>query len=185
MKITLPALLATMLLVTANAFSQSSGWLTSYEKALAQAKTENKAILLDFTGSDWCPYCIQMDKEVLTKQEFKDYAAQNLVLMLVDFPNSKPQSSHVKAQNQQLQTQFGVTGYPTFILVSPSGDVLTKLVGYGQGGPHAFIADLAKVYTPAPIAAPASASSIAGTSGTDAFDAFFHHGVDGDHPVPP
>ena len=66
-----------------------STWLTDLPKAEAQAKADNKIILMDFTGSDWCGWCIKFKKEVLDTKEFQDYAAKNVVLVEVDFPNKK------------------------------------------------------------------------------------------------
>ena len=117
-------------------------WLDNYEKALAQAKAENKAVLLDFTGSDWCSWCIKMVKDTLSQKEFADYAAKNLVLVEVDFPNTKILSEATKKQNADLQAKFGAKGYPTFVLVDKDGKELGKQVGYLAGGPSAFIAKL-------------------------------------------
>ncbi len=152
------------------AFSQEAKWFTDYAKAQAQAKAENKAILLDFTGSDWCPWCIKMKQETLDKPAFKDYAAKNLVLMEVDFPNSKPQTDAVKAQNADLKKQFKARGFPTFILVGADGAVYGTQVGFLEGGPEKFIALLNKFHKPDPSAA-AAASTASGT-GSD-FDSFF------------
>jgi thioredoxin-related protein len=120
------------------------GWTTDYNKALEKAKAENKLVLLDFTGSDWCPWCIKLDKEVFDQQKFKDYAAKNLVLVEVDFPQSKPQSAEIKKQNETLQTQFAIEGYPTVVVLNPAGKKVGEL-GYQPGGPDAFLAELAKV----------------------------------------
>ena len=122
--------------------ADSAVWLDNYEKALAQAKAENKAVLLDFTGSDWCGWCIKMVKETLSQKEFTDYAAKNLVLVEVDFPNKKQLSDETKKQNAELQTKFGAKGFPTFVLVDKDGKELGKQVGYVAGGPSAFIAKL-------------------------------------------
>lgn len=116
-----------------------AGWTEDYAKAVEKAKTEKKNILLDFTGSDWCPYCIQMVKEVLSQPKFKAYAKDNLVLVEVDFPNSKPQSKKIKDQNKSLKEKFGAKGFPTFVVVDPEGKELWKSVGYTKGGPDAFI----------------------------------------------
>ena len=116
-------------------------WNTDYAKALAQAKTESRPLLLDFTGSDWCGWCMKFEKEVLKTKEFKDYAAKNLVLVVVDFPQAKFQSKKLKDQNAQLQTQFKVKGYPHFVLISKDGTELGQ-AGYLEGGPSAFIAKL-------------------------------------------
>jgi len=115
-------------------------WLTDYKAALNEAKSTNKPLLIDFTGSDWCPWCIKMDKEVLNTSQFKDYAGKNLILVLADFPQSKPLPQKLQDQNNQLQQQYAVDGFPTFILVDKGGNVLGKQVGYLAGGPTAFIA---------------------------------------------
>ena len=67
-------------------------WETDYKKAQDQAKAGNKLVLLDFTGSDWCGWCIKLDREVFSKPEFKDYATKNLVLVELDFPRAKAQA---------------------------------------------------------------------------------------------
>jgi thioredoxin-related protein len=115
------------------------GWTDDYTKALEKAKADKKSVLLDFTGSDWCPYCIKMMKDVLTQPKFKDFAKDNLVLVELDFPHSKPIPAHIKIQNKQLEKQFEVRGFPTFILVDGDGNKLWEHVGYMQGGPEAFV----------------------------------------------
>src|SRR5271154_4672838 len=111
------------------AFAQDPDWITSYDKAVAQAKTENKAILLDFTGSDWCPWCIKLKQEVFDTSQFKDYAKDHLVLLEVDFPNHKYQSAELKQQNQVLSKKYQITGYPTVIVMGKGGRHLGTL-GY-------------------------------------------------------
>jgi thioredoxin-related protein len=114
-------------------------WLTSLPKAEQQAKDENKLVLMDFTGSDWCPWCKKLDKDTLNTSTFADYAQTNLVLVLVDFPAHKEQSAELKSANAALQRQYGVDGYPTLIAVKPDGTVVWKQVGYREGGPSALI----------------------------------------------
>lgn len=122
--------------------AQEAPWLTDYAKAVEQAKAGNKAILLDFTGSDWCGWCMKIDKEVLKTKEFKDYAAKNLVLVEVDFPKSKTQTDAVKKQNEELKQQYKVNGFPTFVLLDKDGKELGQQVGYLEGGTAAFTAKL-------------------------------------------
>jgi thioredoxin-related protein len=117
-------------------------WLTSLPDAKTQAKKNDKLVLLDFTGSDWCPWCKQLDADVFSKPEFERYAAKNLVLVEVDFPNAKPQSKEVKEANAALQSQFKVEGFPTLVVMKPDGTVVWKQVGYLEGGPSAVIAKL-------------------------------------------
>jgi thioredoxin-related protein len=146
MKISLPRSLAAMaallLLGIPRAGAQDAHWLTDYNQAVNQAKTDNKNVLMDFTGSDWCPWCIRMDKEVLNTSQFKAYADKNLVLLLVDFPQSKQLPQKVQDQNNDLQKKYDAEGFPTFILIDKDGNVLGKQVGYLDGGPTAFIAKI-------------------------------------------
>jgi protein disulfide-isomerase len=117
-------------------------WLTNLSAAKTQARNENKHVLMNFTGSDWCPCCIQMEKEILSQPEFADYAQKNLVLVLVDFPEHKAQSYTVKVSNNELQKEYNIQGYPTLIEVNPDGKVLWKHLGYVEGGPKGLIAQL-------------------------------------------
>jgi protein disulfide-isomerase len=119
-------------------------WLTDLPKAQAKAKEENKLVMLDFTGSDWCGWCIKLNKEVLSQPEFADYAHKNLVLVEVDFPRSKPQSAELKKANAALQDKYKVEGYPTIIVLNGDGKKVGEL-GYQPGGPKAFVAELDKL----------------------------------------
>lgn len=126
----------------ASAIGAEQQWLTSLPQALAQAQKENKIVLLDFTGSDWCGWCIKFKKEALDTPEFTDYAAKNVVLVELDFPNKKPQSADLKKANKALGEQYKVTGYPTFVVLGKDGKEIGRQVGYEEGGPKAFIAKL-------------------------------------------
>jgi thioredoxin-related protein len=119
-------------------------WQTDLPKAQAKAKTENKLVMLDFTGSDWCPWCIKLHKEVFSQPEFADYAKKNLVLVEVDFPRGKPQTAELKKANAALQDKYKVEGYPTIIVLNGDGQKVGEL-GYQPGGPKAFIAELDKL----------------------------------------
>ena len=121
-----------------------SSWLTDYKKAQQEAKTNNKLLLLNFTGSDWCGWCIKLDKEVFSKPEFKDYANKNLVLVEVDFPRGKSQGSDIKKQNGELAEQYQIEGFPTIVVLDGDGKKV-GLLGYMPGGPTAFIAELEKL----------------------------------------
>ena len=135
--------LLTFLALTSMASAAKEGWLDDYEKAKVQAKAENKKILLDFTGSDWCGWCIKLDKEVFSQQAWKDYAAKNLVLVEVDFPRGTPLPEATKKQNDALAKKFQIRGYPTIVITSASGTKRGEL-GYVEGGPEAFIKALKK-----------------------------------------
>ena len=116
-----------------------SGWQTDFSAAKASAKKDSKAILLDFTGSDWCGWCIKMKKDSLDQKAFQEFADKKLVLVEVDFPNNKKQTDAVKKQNEDLQKRYNVEGYPTFVLVDGDGKELGRHVGYLKGGPKAFV----------------------------------------------
>jgi protein disulfide-isomerase len=117
----------------------SEGWQTDYSAALAQAGKENKLVLLDFTGSDWCVWCIKLSKDTFSQPEFKEFASGKLIPVELDFPSRKPLSDELKAQNNALATKFGVEGFPTLILVDSTGKEIARHVGYLPGGPDAFI----------------------------------------------
>jgi protein disulfide-isomerase len=117
------------------------GWMTNYKEAQEQAKKDNKLLLIDFTGSDWCGWCIRLDREVFSKPEFRDYATKNLVLMEADFPRRKEIAAELKAQNLELAQKFGVEGFPTIVVLDSTGKQV-GLLGYTPGGPSAFIAQL-------------------------------------------
>jgi protein disulfide-isomerase len=119
-------------------------WMTDLPKAQAQAKAEHKLVMLDFTGSDWCGWCIKLDREVFSKPEFAEYAKKNLVLVEVDFPRTKKQSGELKKANQSLQDKYKIEGYPTIIVLDESGKQVGQL-GYQPGGPKAFIDELNKL----------------------------------------
>ena len=117
------------------------GWLTSYEQAEQKAKADNKLLLLDFTGSDWCGWCMKIDQEIFSKPAFKEYAAKHLVLLEIDFPMKRQVPAAVKAQNNKLAEKYQIQGFPTIIVLNGSGKKVGEL-GYVEGGPSAFIAQL-------------------------------------------
>lgn len=109
-------------------------WLEDLPEALKKAKSENKYVLINFTGSDWCGFCIKLHKEVLSTKEFADYATRRLVLVELDFPRQKAQSEARKNANRKLQKQYKVDGFPTLVLLDPQGKEVSRMVGYGGGG---------------------------------------------------
>lgn len=124
-----------------------SEWQNDYEQALATAKAGNKCVLLDFTGSDWCGPCIQMNKAVFSKPAFVNYAEKNLILIEVDYPQRKKLPEKVTKQNERLMHQYGIdnSGFPTVILLNPDGKILGQLEGYGGERPADIIAWVEKL----------------------------------------
>ena len=120
------------------------GWLTDIKQAKERASADKKLILVDFTGSDWCGWCIKLDRKVFSKPEFKEYSDKNLVLLEVDFPKRKELPAAQKAHNMELAEKYGVQGFPTIIVLNGEGKVVGEL-GYMPGGPSAFLAELDKL----------------------------------------
>lgn len=137
-----PAAICAAFILNTFAVHAAEGWTDNYEKAIAQAKAENKLVLADFTGSDWCGWCIKLNEDVFSKPEFKQYAAKNLVLLELDFPNKKKLPEEVVAQNKSLKEKHAIRGYPTLMVFDGSGKELAKWVGYQKGGPAALTAKL-------------------------------------------
>ncbi len=122
-----------------------TAWLTDLPAAQKQARTENKMVLIDFTGSDWCPPCKALHKNVLTSPEFTAFAKTSLVLVELDFPNSKKQSSELKAANKKLSADYKIEGYPTLIVLDAAGKEVFRKVGYDGTAAKGYVADLAKL----------------------------------------
>jgi thioredoxin-related protein len=109
-------------------------WLTDEREATARATREGKNILIDFNGSDWCPWCVKMDHEVLSRLPFKNFAAENLVLLESDWKRKSPSSDTAERQRLQLTQKYQVKGYPTFVLIKPTGEEISRSVGFTAEG---------------------------------------------------
>ncbi len=105
--------------ITSTAFATTpQGWTTDLEKAFQKAKAENKSVLVEFTGSDWCPPCIVMRKNVFATKEFVNEASKNFVLVELDFPNGDPA---MQEKNQPLAIKYNVEGFPMTLLFNAQG----------------------------------------------------------------
>src|SRR5205823_6632614 len=116
---------------------------TDVPKAVEKAKAEKKLVMLDFTGSDWCGWCIKLHKEVFSKPEFAEYAKKSLVLVEVDFPRTKKQTAELKKANEHLMEKYKVEGFPTIIVLNGEGKKVGE-TGYVEGGPKAWLAEFEK-----------------------------------------
>jgi protein disulfide-isomerase len=145
-------------------------WLDDYAAAVKQARAEDKNILLNFTGSDWCVNCFRLDDEVFSKPEFADYARGHYVLVTVDFPIKKELSEKVTKQNADLQAKYAVENIPTLVLLDGGEKQLAFVQGYRGEGVQGLLDELndpahhpiqsaSPVAPPAP--SPASANSTA------------------------
>ena len=118
-------------------------WLNDFSQAKAIAASTGRPILINFTGSDWCGWCIKLDKEVFSQKAFKEYAAEELVLFKADFPRKTKLPANVTAQNRKLAGQYKIEGYPTVILVNAEGEVIHR-TGYESGGADKYVKSLNK-----------------------------------------
>ena len=123
-------ILSLLLLATVTARAEVT-WLTDLDAAKAKGVKENKPVLVDFTGSDWCPPCIQLHKVVFQSAEFAAVASK-YVLVELDYPRNKPQSTEVKAKNREWQQKYAVNSFPTILLLdAKSGEVFGRVGGFG------------------------------------------------------
>jgi len=121
--------------------ADAAKWMTDFAVSKEKAAAEGKAMLLNFTGSDWCGWCIKLDEEVFSKKAFQDYASENLVLVEVDFPRGKRLPEEQLDKNYALAEKYGVRGYPTIVLLSSEGELLAT-TGYRRGGPELYVEHL-------------------------------------------
>ena len=137
-----PKLFVVLFLLMAMLRVARAEWQTDYAKALETARAQNKRVLLDFTGSDWCGPCIELNKRVFSSKEFRAYAEKNLIFVEVDYPRGKKQSARLVKQNEKLAQQYGIDrkGYPTLVLLDSSGRKLRELTGYDGESAVSFIA---------------------------------------------
>jgi protein disulfide-isomerase len=119
--------------------SKETAWSADYNAALLRAKESGRRVLINFTGSDWCHWCIKMDEETLSQKAFKEYADKHLVLVIVDSPMREPLDEETATRNENLKRQYGVEGFPTFVVLNPDGKEADRRVGYVDGGPDNFI----------------------------------------------
>ncbi len=144
----IPAFLVAFGLLCNVSVRAESGWATDYQKA--QEEANHKLLLLDFTGSDWCGFCFQLDKAILSQPQFKEYANKNLVLVEIDFPRRggsrwNAQPAALKKQNQELAEQYQVQGFPTLVVLDGDGKTVWRSDGLYTSGIAAFLAELDKV----------------------------------------
>lgn len=140
-------LICTLFFSSLNLYSQDNdGWLINFEEAAKLSIKSGKPILANFTGSDWCGWCIRLNKEVFVTPEFKNWASENVILLELDYPRRQQQTDEIKKQNRELQQFFQVRGYPTLhifnVIITDGKTQITSLgkMGYLAGGPTPWIA---------------------------------------------
>ncbi len=116
-------------------------WSEDYAQAVATAKAHKRPILVNFTGSDWCGYCIRMRQEIFDTGIFAAWANDRFVLLECDFPRSRSLPPEVVRQNEELADRYQIRGFPTILVLDDQGRVLASS-GYQRGGAAAWIANL-------------------------------------------
>ncbi len=109
-------------------------WETDLAKAQAEAGKDHKLVMLLFTGSDWCPPCIKLEKDVFASADFAAYAAKNLVCVKSESLRKTKQPEDVVKAHQALAKKYNLEGYPTMIILNAQGKKVGEKVGYGGGG---------------------------------------------------
>jgi thioredoxin-related protein len=118
--------------------SDKLNWNGNLEKAVEQAKKENKTVLVNFTGSDWCIWCKRLSAEVFQQKEFEEYAKKSLVLVMLDFPKNIEQTQETKEYNNKLAQKYGIQGFPTILLIDGQGKLVAQ-TGYQPGGAVKYV----------------------------------------------
>ena len=133
------AVAAAICVGAASATSTPDGWTDDFEAAQKQAEREDKLLLVDFSGSDWCGWCKKLDDEVFSKPEFLKGVEKDFVLVMIDSPRDKSLLSKKAAkQNPELQKKYSISGFPTVLIMDSAGEVLDK-TGYRDGGAEAYV----------------------------------------------
>ena len=120
--------------------SVPKGWGEDFAAASETAKKEGKLMLLAFSGSDWCGWCVKMEKEIYSQKKFINEAKKKFVLVMIDSPRNKDiLSKKAVKQNPELVKKYGIRGYPSTVIVRPSGEELKRFGGFQSGGVEAFL----------------------------------------------
>jgi thioredoxin-related protein len=128
--------------VSGSALAGGEGWSSDFSASQKVATAEKKDLLIDFTGSDWCGWCIKLKEEVFSHDEFKDGVKDKFVLVELDYPRDKSKlSEETIKQNEELKEKYGIRGYPTILLTDAEGRPFAR-TGYQPGGPEAYVKHL-------------------------------------------
>ncbi|WP_052573703.1 thioredoxin family protein [Haloferula sp. BvORR071] len=142
MKFQFSFLAAAAVALVSTAAAADSAWTSDFEAARKQAAAEHKDLLIDFTGSDWCVWCIKLRKEVFEQAPFEAGVKDKFVLVELDYPKDKTRVTEaVAAQNAVLLKRYPIKGYPTVLLCDPEGKPFAA-TGYQPGGPEKYLSQL-------------------------------------------
>lgn len=120
-----------------NVASTNINWSTDYGQAVQMAQQSRKPILLFFTGSDWCGWCKKMEQEIFASPEFAQAMGNSFIFVKIDFPMNTKLPPALAEQNNKLKQKYGITGYPTVVILNSSENILGE-GGYQAGGGRAY-----------------------------------------------
>ena len=136
-----------LVIIAAIALLTPGDWLSDFDQAKEIANEQDKHILLNFSGSDWCAPCIRMKREVFESHEFQSFAREELVLLKADFPRQKKNQLDAaqKQHNEKLAERYNPNGkFPLTLLLSPEGEVLREWDGYTGASASDFLKQLSQ-----------------------------------------
>lgn len=126
--------------MVSTAFAEApKGWETDVDAAIALAKKDGKSVMLEFTGSDWCPPCIMMAKKVFSKEEFVTAASKDFVLVHLDFPKG---DKELAKKNEPYSEKYKIEGFPTVILLDGEGKEFDRFFASAYPDVEPFLAHL-------------------------------------------
>ncbi len=121
------------------------GWTTDFAAAQKEAEKEQKAMIVLFTGSDWCPWCVRLADEILLKKEFASAVQKDFVPVYLDFPQDDSRiTPQERKANEALARKYGIRGYPTLLVMDAKGSVKGK-TGYQRMTPADYLEHLRKL----------------------------------------
>ncbi|MDP7246662.1 MAG: redoxin domain-containing protein [Planctomycetota bacterium] len=162
--------------------AQEAQWIPDFDQAVLLAEKQNKDLLVDFTGSDWCGWCTKLHEEVFQHEAFWRPILNDFILVALDYPRKDPAKAAVPnpKRNQELKAQYGIRGFPTLLLMTASGEVYGQ-TGYRKGGPELYVEHIRELQKsrpktvskskPVPVSASAPAASPREIEAADALEA--------------
>lgn len=115
------------------------GFTDDLDAAFAKAKAEGKFVYACFSGSDWCGWCMKLEREVFSKPEFISGVKDDYVLVFIDLPEDKSLlSEHAKSANPALVDKYRIRGFPTALVFDGDGRKIGE-TGYRKGGAKAYV----------------------------------------------
>lgn len=120
--------------------AHAGDYLTDFEEGKKKATAEKKALLVKFTGSDWCPPCIKLQKEVFAKRSFRKGVEKDFVIVVLDYPSKKKLPKAQTAANKKVAEQYKIDSYPTVMLMDSNGKTFKSFSGYNGSGAKTYLA---------------------------------------------